>query len=598
MKNRVVIRLVKYILKHRQFVFGALLCAVFSNILMIAGPYIIGKGVDSIAGKNSVDFKQIGKIVLIIIILYCVSAIFQWTLQVLTTKLANRTVEELKNDVFIHVTKMPLEYYDKNAHGDIMSRLTSDMEYISEGIFQSVTQFLTGIISIVGSLVFMFILNPFITLVVIVMTPVTFFIASFITKRSSKLFKEQSKLNGELNGFVEEMIGDQKVVKAFNYEERAQEKFEEINNRLYKAGRWAQFYSSLVNPSTRLVNNITYVLLGLTGGIAAIAGRLSIGYISSFLTYSTYFSQPINNITSVTTQLQTAIASAQRVFSVLDSEPENNEEEGLIEFSSTTSTNSSNSTNSTNSTNSIIGKVTFDNVSFSYTADHPLIKNFSLDVNNGTRVAIVGPTGAGKTTLVNLFMRFYDVNSGNIYIDGINTKSMTKDSLRKAFGMVLQDTWLFSGTIRDNISYGKPDASDDEVITAAKSANAHSFIKKLPMGYNTMVTEGGGNLSQGQRQLLTIARVMLIIPPMLILDEATSSVDTRTEIKIQKAFNRLMEGRTSFIIAHRLSTIREADLILVMNKGQIVEQGTHDQLIAQGGFYNKLYYSQYENVDL
>jgi len=550
---------------------------------MIAGPFIIGKGVDNIVGKNNVDFSKIGKIVLVIIILYCVSAICQWTLQVLTSKLANRTVEELRNDVFIHITKMPLEYYDRNAHGDIMSRLTSDMEYISEGIFQSVTQFITGIISIVGSLVFMFILNPLITLVVIVMTPVTFFIASFITKRSSKLFKEQSKLNGELNGFVEEMIGNQKVVKAFNYEDKAQEKFEEINNRLYKAGRWAQFYSSLVNPSTRLVNNITYVLLGMTGGIAAIAGRLSIGYISSFLTYSTYFSQPINNITSVTTQLQTAIASARRVFSVLDCEPEKNEEEGLIDFSGTTSPK---------------GKVTFDDVSFSYNADQPLIKNFSLNVNKGTRVAIVGPTGAGKTTLVNLLMRFYDVNCGNIYVDDINIKSMTKDSLRKSFGMVLQDTWLFAGTIRDNIAYGKPDASDEEVIAAAKSANAHSFIKRLPMGYNTIVTEGGGNLSQGQRQLLTIARVMLIIPPMLILDEATSSVDTRTEIKIQKAFDRLMEGRTSFIIAHRLSTIREADLILVMNKGQIVEQGTHDQLIAKGGFYNKLYYSQYENVDL
>ncbi len=579
MKSNVVKRLLKYIGKHRRFVLGALLCAVFSNILMIAGPFIIGKGVDNIVGKGQVDFKQILNIVVIIIILYLVSAVFQWSLQVLTSKLANRTVEGLRNDVFTHITKMPLEYYDRNAHGDIMARLTSDMEYISEGIFQSVTQFVTGIISIAGSLVFMFILNPFITLVVIVMTPITFFIASFITKRSSRLFKEQSRLNGELNGFVEEMVGNQKVVKAFNYEDRAREKFEEINGRLYKAGRWAQFYSSLVNPSTRLVNNITYVLLGLTGGIAAIAGRLSVGYISSFLTYSTYFSQPINNITSVTTQLQTAAASAQRVFAVLDSEPEKPEAQGLVEFTSSE------------------GKVSFDKVDFSYNPETRLIKDFSLNVKPGTRIAIVGPTGAGKTTLVNLLMRFYEVDSGNIYIDDINSREMTKDSLRKSFGMVLQETWLFSGTIRENIAYGKPDATDEEIIAAAKSSNAHSFIKRLPAGYNTMVAEGGGNLSQGQRQLLTIARVMLIIPPMLILDEATSSVDTRTEIKIQNAFNKLMEGRTSFIIAHRLSTIREADLILVLNNGQIVEQGNHEQLLEKGGFYSKLYYSQYENED-
>lgn len=579
MKSNVVKRLLKYIGKHRRFVLGALLCAVFSNILMIAGPFIIGKGVDNIVGKGQVDFKQILNIVVIIIILYLVSAVFQWSLQVLTSKLANRTVEGLRNDVFTHITKMPLEYYDRNAHGDLMARLTSDMEYISEGIFQSVTQFVTGIISIAGSLVFMFILNPFITLVVIVMTPITFFIASFITKRSSRLFKEQSRLNGELNGFVEEMVGNQKVVKAFNYEDRAREKFEEINGRLYKAGRWAQFYSSLVNPSTRLVNNITYVLLGLTGGIAAIAGRLSVGYISSFLTYSTYFSQPINNITSVTTQLQTAAASAQRVFAVLDSEPEKPEAQGLVEFTSSE------------------GKVSFDKVDFSYNPETRLIKDFSLNIKPGTRIAIVGPTGAGKTTLVNLLMRFYEVDSGNIYIDDINSREMTKDSLRKSFGMVLQETWLFSGTIRENIAYGKPDATDEEIIAAAKSSNAHSFIKRLPAGYNTMVAEGGGNLSQGQRQLLTIARVMLIIPPMLILDEATSSVDTRTEIKIQNAFNKLMEGRTSFIIAHRLSTIREADLILVLNNGQIVEQGNHEQLLEKGGFYSKLYYSQYENED-
>lgn len=579
MKGNVAKRMLKYITKHRQFVFGAMLCALLSNILMIAGPFIIGRGIDHIIGKGRVEFEKIVDIVIIILVLYLVSALFQWSLQVLTSKLASRTVEELRNDVFVHLTKMPLEYYDRNPHGDIMARLTSDMEYISEGIYQSVTQFVTGIISIIGSLVFMFILNPLITLVVIVMTPVTFLIASYITKHSSRHFKEQSKLNGELNGYIEEMIGNQKVVKAFNYEARAQEKFEEINSRLYKTGRWAQFYSSLVNPSTRLVNNITYVLLGLTGGMAAIAGKLSVGYISSFLTYSAYFSQPINNITSVTTQLQTAAASAQRVFAVLDSEPEKPETEGFVEFKCTD------------------GKVGFDKVTFSYNPGTQLIKDFCLAVKPGTRIAIVGPTGAGKTTLVNLLMRFYEVNSGNIYIDDIDSRKLTRDCLRKSFGMVLQETWLFSGTIGENIAYGKPDATEEEIVNAAKAANAHSFIKKLPSGYKTKVTEGGGNLSQGQRQLLTIARVMLIIPPMLILDEATSSVDTRTEIKIQNAFNKLMEGRTSFIIAHRLSTIREADLILVLNDGQIVEQGNHEELLAKRGFYSRLYYSQYDNAD-
>ncbi len=577
MNKSILKRLLKYVFKHRSYVFGALLCAFFSNILMILGPFYIGKGVDKIIGRGQVLFSHIINIIVVIITLYIVSAVFQWSLQVLTSKLANRTVEELRKDVFFHVTRMPLEYYDKNAHGDIMARLTGDMEYISEGIFQSVTQFVTGIISIVGSLVFMFILNPFITLVVIVMTPITFVIASFITKRSSKLFKDQAKLNGELNGYVEELVGNQKVVKAFNYEDRAQAKFEEINGRLYKAGRWAQFYSSLVNPSTRLVNNITYVLLGMTGGIAAIAGKLSVGYISSFLTYSTYFSQPINNITSVTTQLQSAVASAQRVFAVLDAEPEKADGKDMISFECTK------------------GKVAFDKVSFSYNPDNPLIEDFSLMVDKGTRVAIVGPTGAGKTTLVNLLMRFYEVNTGNIYIDDSNIKDMTKDSLRKAFGMVLQDTWLFSGTVRENIAYGKPDASEEDIIKAAKAANAHTFIKRLPKGYDTLVTEGGGNLSQGQRQLLTIARVMLIIPPMLILDEATSNVDTRTEIKIQEAFSKLMEGRTSFIIAHRLSTIREADLILVMDNGKVVEQGRHEALLAKGGYYSRLYYSQFYN---
>ena len=578
MKSHIIKCLFSYILKNRLYVTGALICTVFSNVLMIVGPLVIGKGVDYIAGKGSVNFDKVKYFAFIIIGLYCISGVFQWSLQVLTSRLSNRTSEELRKDVFDHISKMPLKFFDRNPHGDIMARLTNDIENISEGIFQAVTQFLTGIISIVGSLIFMFSLNAVITLVVIVMTPVTFIIASFITKSSSKMFKEQLKINGEINGYIEEIISNQNIVKAFNYEDCSQTKFEEINGRLYKTGRWAQFYSSLVNPSTRLVNNITYVLLGMTGGIASLAGHLSVGYISSFLTYSTYFSQPINNITSVTTQLQTAIASAQRVFEVLDSKNENQPAENDLELKNSG------------------GNVSFNDVSFSYIPDVPLIQHFNLNVKTGTRIAIVGPTGAGKTTLVNLLMRFYDVNSGNIYIDDKNIKNVTKDSLRKSFGMVLQDTWLFTGTIRENIAYGKPEASEDEIMQAAKAANAHSFIKRLAKGYDTELTEGGGNLSQGQRQLLAIARVMLVIPSMLILDEATSSVDTRTELKIQKAFLKMMEGRTSFIIAHRLSTIREADLILVLKDGQIVEQGNHEQLLQKGGFYNKLYYSQYENI--
>ncbi len=578
MKSDAVKRLSRYILANKPYMMGAILFAALSNILMVAGPFIVGKGVDAIVGRGQVDFKSILNIVIIILILYLVSAFFQWSLQVITAVLSNRTVERIRKDVFDHILKMPLRFFDQKPHGDIMGRLTNDMENIGEGIYQSVTQFFTGIISIVGSLVFMFVLNPWITLIVIVMTPVTFLIASFITRRSSKMFKEQSKVNGELNGYIEEIIGNQKVVKSFNYEERAQKKFEEINGRLYKCGRWAQFYSSLVNPSTRLVNNITYVLLGMTGGIAALAGRLSIGYISSFLTYSTYFSQPINNVTSVTTQIQSAIASAERVFAVMDEKIEKQAAINEFDLKNTS------------------GNVRFDDVAFSYVQEKPLIQDFNLDVKEGQRIAIVGPTGSGKTTLVNLLMRFYETDKGYIYIDDKSISKISKDSLRQSFGMVLQDTWLFAGTIRENIAYGNPEATDEEVKKAAVSANAHSFIKRLPKGYETELTEGGSNLSQGQRQLLTIARVMLVIPPMLILDEATSSVDTRTELKIQKAFLNMMEGRTSFVIAHRLSTIKEADVILVMNNGRIVEQGSHEDLLQKNGFYKKLYLSQYENT--
>jgi ABC-type multidrug transport system fused ATPase/permease subunit len=575
-KNKTLKRLFGYINKYKIHVVCSVIAAVLGNVLAIIGPYIVGKGIDKIIGKGQVDFNAVLRIIAVVVALYLTSALFQWGLQVLTSIIANRTIEDIRKDAFEKLTRMPLRFYDVNAHGEIMTRLTTDLEFVSEGLYQGITQFVSGIVSIVGSLIFMAVISPTITLVVVLMTPVCFKIASFITKRSNRLFKEQSKTIGELNGFTEEIIGNQKIVKAFGYEERSQEKFKEINQRLYKCGRWAQFYSSLVNPSTRLVNNITYVLLGITGGLSAIAGRLTIGSISSFLTYSTQFSQPINNITSVATQLQAAIASAERVFKVLDEEEEAPENKDLAVLDNTN------------------GRVSFNNVSFSYTKDRPLIKSFNLEVQSGSRIAIVGPTGAGKTTLVNLLMRFYEVDEGKISVDDIDTKEVTKDSLRKSFGMVLQDTWLFSGTIRDNITYGKPDATEEEIIAAAKAANAHSFIKRLQNGYDTIITEGGSNLSQGQKQLLTIARVMLALPSMLILDEATSSVDTRTEANIQKAFDRMMKGRTSFVIAHRLSTIKEADLILVLNNGQIVEQGSHEDLLHKKGFYSKLYYSQYE----
>lgn len=575
-KNKTLKRLFSYIKKYKMHVVFSIIAAVLGNVLVIIGPYIVGKGIDKIVGKGQVDFNAVLKIIIVVAALYVTSAVFQWGLQVLTSIIANRTIEDIRSDAFEKLTRMPLKFYDDNAHGEIMTRLTNDLEFVSEGLYQGITQFVSGIVAIVGSLIFMAVLSPAITMVVVLMTPVCFKIASFITKSSNRLFKEQSKTIGELNGYIEEVIGNQKIVKAFGYEERSQEKFNEINQRLYKCGRWAQFYSSLVNPSTRLVNNITYILLGITGGLSAIAGRLTIGNISSFLTYSTQFSQPINNITSVATQLQAAIASAERVFKILDKEEEMPESEDLITLSSTN------------------GKVSFNNVSFSYSKERPLIKNFNLKVESGSRIAIVGPTGAGKTTLVNLLMRFYEVDNGKIFVDDIDIKTVTKDSVRKSFGMVLQDTWLFSGTIRDNISYGKPEATEEEIIAAAKAANAHSFIKRLHRGYDTLITEGGGNLSQGQKQLLTIARVMLALPSMLILDEATSSVDTRTEANIQKAFDKMMKGRTSFIIAHRLSTIKEADLILVLNNGQIVEQGNHEELLQRKGFYSKLYYSQYE----
>ncbi len=565
----------KYIKPYRKYLFAIIICAIISNVLIIISPLYTGKAIDFIIAEGKVDFPSILNIIIILSVIYFLSALFQWMLSIFTNKLSNYAVRDIRHDAFYKVTALPLKYYDdsNNTHGDIINRLTNDIDFISEGLIQGLTQLFSGVITIIGALIFMFKLSTSITIVVLLITPLCFFISSFIARNSNKMFKEQSKTLGELNGYIEEIIGGHSVVKAFSYEKRSQYRFKEINQRLYKCGQKSQFYSSLTNPSTRFVNNITYILVGIIGGMAAIGGKLSIGNISSFLMYSTHFSKPINEITSMATQLQSAIASAERVFDILD---ETSEEEDIHKPN----------------LNITEGNVVFDRVYFSYNKDKPLIENFKLDAKSGDTIAIVGPTGAGKTTLVNLLMRFYDVDSGSILIDGTDIQSVNKESLRHLFGMVLQESWLFSGTIRDNIAYGKVNATDSEIIKAAKSAHAHSFIKRLPNGYDTFITEDGGNLSQGQKQLLTIARVMLINPPMLILDEATSSIDTLTEARIQKAFSSLMKGKTSFIIAHRLSTIREADLILVMNNGHIIEKGTHTELIDKNGFYANLLKSQ------
>lgn len=576
MKKSTFSRLLGYVSKYKGYMFASLIFALISNILIVFIPLIIGKAIDKIISKGEVDFDSLIKKIILLGVIYLISALFTWLFNAVANIVAYNTIKDLRNEALNKINTLPLKYFDRNPHGDIISRLTNDMDNISDGLFQAITQFYPGIITILSSIILMIILSFKLTVVIVLMTPLCFLIASFITKRSTKMFKEQQKTLGELNGYIEEIIGNQKVVRLFGYEKRAQESFSKINGRLYKCGQLAQFYSSLTNPSTRFVNNVTYILVGLIGGIFSVLSGLSVGVISSFLTYSTQFSQPINNITSVATQLQAAFASCERVFSILDEKSEK--------------TDSKDNEN----IKRCEGNVKFENVSFSYNKKVPLIEDFSVDIKKGSTVAIVGPTGAGKTTMVNLLMRFYDLDKGKITIDGKEINNLTRDSVRNQFGMVLQDTWLFEGSIKENIAYGKPNATLEEIQNAAKSAYIHSFIKRLPDGYETMITESGGNLSEGQKQLLTIARVMLINPPMLILDEATSNVDTRTELKIQNAFLSIMNGRTSFVIAHRLSTIRDADIILVMNNGKIVERGKHDELVDKGGLYTELYNSQFK----
>lgn len=570
--NKTLSKLNSYIAGNRKYLILVIISALLANIFMLVAPYISGRAIDFIKGENNVDFPMVAKIIGILFAVYVLNALFTWGMTVFTNALSNHSIEKMRKDAFGKISKLPLKFFDGHSHGDIISRLTNDIDAVSEGLLQGITQLFSGIVTVVGSLVLMFLLDWRITLCVIVITIVCIFVSKAIATNSGKMFRLQAQTIGELNGYVSETVGNLKVVKAFGYEDKSSEVFGEINARLYDCGQKAQFYSSLVNPTTRYINNLAYISVGVLGGLAALAGHLSVGIISSFLIYATQFARPINDMTSILTQLQSAQAAAARIFALGEIEPETpDEDRPELEVKN--------------------GEVMFKDVDFSYNKDKELIKDLNIAAKPGQRVAIVGPTGAGKTTIVNLLMNFYGVDKGTIFVDGQAIDSVQRDSLRKNFGMVLQDTWLFAGTVKENIAYGKEGATEEEIINAAKAASAHGFIKRLPNGYDTMITEDGGNLSSGQKQLLTIARAMLSDPKILILDEATSNVDTMTEQRIQKAFLKMMEGRTSFIIAHRLSTIREADLILVMDKGRIIEQGTHNELIAKNGFYTKLYNS-------
>ena len=570
--NKTLSKLNSYIAGNRKYLILVIISALLANIFMLVAPYISGRAIDFIKGENNVDFPMVAKFIGILFAVYVLNALFTWGMTVFTNALSNHSIEKMRKDAFGKISKLPLKFFDGHSHGDIISRLTNDIDAVSEGLLQGITQLFSGIVTVVGSLVLMFLLDWRITLCVIVITIICIFVSKAIATNSGKMFRLQAQTIGELNGYVSETVGNLKVVKAFGYEDKSSEVFGEINSRLYDCGQKAQFYSSLVNPTTRYINNLAYISVGVLGGFAALAGHLSVGIISSFLIYATQFARPINDMTSILTQLQSAQAAAARIFALGEIEPETHDEDRPeLEVKN--------------------GEVMFKDVDFSYNKDKELIKDLNIVAKQGQRVAIVGPTGAGKTTIVNLLMNFYGVDKGTIFVDGQAIDSVQRDSLRKNFGMVLQDTWLFAGTVKENIAYGKEGATDEEIINAAKAASAHGFIKRLPNGYDTMITEDGGNLSSGQKQLLTIARAMLSDPKILILDEATSNVDTMTEQRIQKAFLKMMEGRTSFIIAHRLSTIREADLILVMDKGRIIEQGTHNELLAKNGFYTKLYNS-------
>ena len=572
-------KVLDHIGKYKFFLLFSIVLAAVSVVLTLYIPILTGQAVDCILGPGAVDFDGIWAILKKMAVIIVITAAVQWLMNTCNNKIAYQVVRDVRDEAFKKLQILPLKYIDGHSHGDIVSRIIADVDQFSDGLLLGFTQLFTGIVTIIGTLIFMFSINVSTTVVVVILTPLSFFIAGFIAKRTFNMSKLQSETRGEQTALIDEMIGNEKVVKAFNHEPQVMEQFEEINGRLEKASVKAIFFSSLTNPCTRFVNSLVYAGVGILGAFLAIRGRISVGQLTSFLSYANQYTKPFNEISGVVTELQTALACAGRVFEFIEEEPQIPDAQGAAVLTQPE------------------GNVTMQNVNFSYNPEQKLIQDFNLEVKSGQRVAIVGPTGCGKTTVINLLMRFYDVNSGSIRIDGVDVRDMTRRSLRGSFGMVLQETWLHAGTIRDNIVMGKPDATDEEVVAAAKAAHAHSFIKRLPMGYDTVITEDGGSLSQGQKQLLCITRVMLCLPPMLILDEATSSIDTRTEIKISQAFNTMMKGRTSFIVAHRLSTIREADIILVMKDGNIIEQGDHETLLKkENGFYSKLYNSQFEMV--
>lgn len=568
-------RVFRFIRPYHGRIVGMLLLAVITVAATLYTPILIGKGVDTMLGEGRVQTEPLIQILVKLGAVVVITAVSQWLMNLLTNQVTYRVVEDIRSQAFLHLQQVPISYMDANQPGDILSRIVTDVTQFSDGLLMGFTQLFTGVVTILGTIGFMLSISIKISVLVIVLTPVSLFVAGFIARRTFRMFQEQSEKRAEMTSLVEELVGNQKIVQAFSYEKRARERFETVNEELRVCGIRALFFSSITNPSTRFVNGLVYTGVGILGAFTVMSGGMSVGQLTSFLNYANQYTKPFNEISGVITELENALACAKRIFDFMDTPAEAPDPENALVLTRPD------------------GRVAMEKISFSYQPEVPLLSEISIDVKPGQRIAIVGPTGCGKTTMINLLMRFYDVQKGKILVSVHPVTEMTRDSLRRNFGMVLQETWLKAGTIRENIAYGKPEATMEEIEQAARKAHAHSFIKRMPKGYDTVIAEDGGNISQGQKQLLCIARVMLMHPDMLILDEATSSIDTRTEVKVQKAFEELMEGRTSFIVAHRLSTIQEADLILVMKDGNIIEQGTHEKLLSQKGFYAKLYESQF-----